>query len=71
MISESGLFMLLDKSVKPKAIELKRILYGDILPSIRKTGKYIVNSTDKKKLKRINFLHFYLHYINKNVYRLY
>jgi len=53
MISESGLFMLLDKSVKPKAIELKRILYGDILPSIRKTGKYIVNSTDRQKLKRI------------------
>lgn len=53
MISESGLFMLLDKSEKPKAIELKRILYGDILPSIRKTGKYIVNSADRIKLKKL------------------
>jgi hypothetical protein len=53
MISESGLFMLLDKSEKPKAIELKRILYSEILPSIRKTGKYIVNSNDKIKLKKL------------------
>lgn len=53
MISESGLFMLLDKSEKPKAKELKRILYGDILPSIRKTGKYIVNSADRIKLKKL------------------
>ena len=38
MISESGLYMLLDKSKKPKAIELKRILYTEVLPSIRQTG---------------------------------
>jgi len=34
MISESGLFMLLDKSEKPKAVELKKVLYTNILPSI-------------------------------------
>jgi len=27
MVSESGLYMLLDKSRKPKAIELKKLLY--------------------------------------------
>ena len=53
MISESGLFMLLDKSEKPKAVELKKILYTNILPSIRKTGKYSVNSVDKLKLRNL------------------
>ena len=53
MISESGLFMLLDKSQKPKAVELKRILYSNVLPSIRKTGKFTVNSVDKAKLKKL------------------
>jgi len=53
MISESGLFMLLDKSQKPKAVELKRILYSNVLPSIRKTGKFTVNSVDKEKLKKL------------------
>ena len=53
MISEAGLFMLLDKSEKPKALELKRLLYTDVLPSIRKTGKFSVNSEDKAKLKKL------------------
>jgi len=53
MVSEAGLFMLLDKSEKPKAVELKRILYSNVLPSIRKTGKFTVNSEDKAKLKKL------------------
>jgi prophage antirepressor-like protein len=53
MVSEVGLFMLLDKSTKPIAIELKNILYTNVLPSIRKTGKYSVNSEDKIKLKKL------------------
>ena len=53
MISEAGLFMLLDKSKKPKAIELKKILYTKVLPSIRKIGKFTVNSDDKLKLKKL------------------
>ena len=53
MVSESGLFMLLDKSQKPKALELKRVLYTNVLPSIRKTGKFSVNSEDKLKLKKL------------------
>jgi prophage antirepressor-like protein len=53
MVSESGLFMLLDKSKKSKAIALKRILYTEVLPSIRKTGEYKVNKEDKVKLKKL------------------
>ena len=53
MISEAGLFMLLDKSEKPKAVALKRILYTKVLPSIRKIGKFSVNSDDKLKLKKL------------------
>ena len=53
MISESGLFMILDKSEKPKANEFKRVLYTEVLPSIRKTGKFSVNSVDKLKLEKL------------------
>jgi len=53
MISESGLYMLLDKSKKPKAMELKRILYTEVLPSIRQTGAYKVNKEDRIKLKKL------------------
>lgn len=53
MVSESGLFMLLDKSKKSKALELKRILYTEVLPSIRKTGEYKLNKEDKFKLKKL------------------
>ena len=53
MISESGLFMLLDKSKKPKALELKKILYTEVLPSIRKTGEYKVGREDKLKLRNL------------------
>ena len=53
MISEVGLFMLLDKSKKPKALELKKILYTKVLPSIRKTGDYKSDKADKLKLKKL------------------
>jgi prophage antirepressor-like protein len=53
MVSESGLFMLLDKSKKSKALALKRILYTEVLPSIRKTGEYKLNKVDKLKLKKL------------------
>jgi prophage antirepressor-like protein len=53
MVSEVGLFMLLDKSKKTKAIELKRIIYTEVLPSIRKTGEYAVNKKEQLKLKKL------------------
>jgi prophage antirepressor-like protein len=53
MVSEVGLFMLLDKSKKTKAVELKRMIYTEVLPSIRKTGEYIVNKKEQIKLKKL------------------
>jgi len=53
MISEGGLYLLLNKSRKPIAIELKQELYTKVLPQIRKTGQYKANSTDKIKLKKL------------------
>ena len=53
MISEAGLYLLLNKSRKPYAEQLKTELYTKVLPSIRQTGEYKVNSTDKLKLKKL------------------
>ena len=48
MISEGGLYLLLDKSHKPLSIELKKQLYTQVLPSIRKSGQYKVNRNENK-----------------------
>ena len=53
MISESGLYFLLSKSNKKYAKLLLEKLFTDVLPSIRKTGKFSVNSEDKAKLKKL------------------
>jgi prophage antirepressor-like protein len=53
MISEAGLYLLLNKSRKPYAQQLKTELYTKVLPSIRKTGEYKVDSSDKLKLKKL------------------
>ena len=53
MISESGLFILLNKSKKPYAEKLKTEIYTKILPSIRQTGEYKVDNKDKLKLKKL------------------
>lgn len=38
-INQSGLYELMLRSKKPKAIEFKRWIVGDVLPSIKKYGK--------------------------------
>ena len=53
MISEGGLYLLLNKSHKPLAIELKNQLYTKVLPSIRKSGQYKLNSNDNKMIKNL------------------
>ena len=53
MNSEAGLYLLLNKSRKPYAQQLKNELYTKVLPSIRKTGEYKVDSVDKLKLKKL------------------
>lgn len=40
IINESGLYSLILKSIKPEAKKFKRWITHDVLPSIRKTGKY-------------------------------
>ena len=53
MINESGVYLLLSKSSKKIAKQLMENLFIDILPSIRKTGEYKVDSADKLKLKKL------------------
>ena len=53
MINESGVYLLLSKSSKKIAKKLMANLFIDILPSIRKTGEYKVDSVDKLKLKKL------------------
>lgn len=48
MINEPGLYRLVFGSKLPKAQELKRKVFREILPSIRKTGEY---RTEKRKLQ--------------------
>lgn len=40
MISEQGLYFVLGRSDKPKALPFQMWLAGDVLPAIRKTGAY-------------------------------
>jgi prophage antirepressor-like protein len=53
MISEAGLFILLNKSRKPYAETLKNEIFTKVLPSIRKTGDYKSDKKDKLKLKKL------------------
>ncbi len=53
MISETGVFMILDKSEKPIAVEIRKILNQDVLPSLRKNGKYEMTKEDKIKIKKL------------------
>ena len=51
MISEGVLYLLLNKSNKPIAVELKNQLYTKVLPSIRKTGQYKLDANENNKIK--------------------
>ena len=44
-ISEQGLYFLLGRSDKPKALPFQKWLAGEVLPSIRKHGMYALPST--------------------------
>lgn len=49
LINESGLYSLILTSKLPKAKEFKRWVTSEVLPSIRKTGKYEINSAPSTK----------------------
>lgn len=45
IINESGMYALIFSSRLPKAKEFKRWVTSEVLPAIRKTGRYIGNNT--------------------------
>jgi len=53
-INESGLYELLSKSTKPLARVFMDKYFTDIMPEIRKNGKYILNKQEMNKTKEIN-----------------
>ena len=53
-INESGLYTFLIKSKMAKAIEFQLWIINEVLPNIRKYGKYEINKKIKNKLKKLN-----------------
>lgn len=53
MISEAGLYFLLSKSNKAYSKLLLEELFTEILPSLRKTGKFNLNTTEKQNMKKL------------------
>jgi prophage antirepressor-like protein len=53
MINESGLYILLSKSSKKIAKDLMENLFIDILPSLRKTGKFNLNTNEKQNMLKL------------------
>ena len=53
-INESGLYEVLSKSTKPIAEIFKNKYFEEIMPELRKKGKYILKDSDKKELDKMN-----------------
>ena len=53
MVNESGLYYLLSQSNKPLARELSIKLFTEVLPELRKNGKFIMNATEKKSMRKL------------------
>ena len=53
-INESGLYEVLSKSTKPIAEIFKNKYFEEIMPELRKKGKYILKDPDKNKLDKMN-----------------
>lgn len=73
-ITESGLYSLIFSSKKPYALKFKNWIFDEVLPSIRKTGKYELNNTKNiKSLVDINCFNnkscCYLLHIKDNYYK--
>lgn len=52
-INEAGMYQLLNKSSKKIAAQLSNELFTKVLPEIRKTGKFILNSTEKQNMNKL------------------
>lgn len=55
-VSESGLYSLVLRSRKPEAREFKRWVTHEVLPSIRRHGAYMTESTLEKAVTEPDFL---------------
>jgi prophage antirepressor-like protein len=67
LINESGIYLLLSKSQKQLAKKLSEQLFTQVLPDLRKDGKFILNTADKKIMnKRTKKLKLYQSEINLN-----
>jgi prophage antirepressor-like protein len=53
-INEPGLYRLIFKSRKPEAEAFKTWVFGEVLPSIRRTGKYDVRDVRAKSVENRN-----------------
>ena len=64
-INESGLYEVLSKSSKPLAKIFMDKYFKEIMPEIRKTGKYISNKNDMDKINKLNdkINNYIVHYI--------
>lgn len=47
-LSEPGLYFFLGRSDKPKALPFQKWIAGEVLPSIRKTGRYVASGRPGK-----------------------
>ena len=57
LLSEHGLYFFLARSDKPKALPFQEWIAGEVIPSIRKTGKYeITNQARKESIAARNAL---------------
>ncbi|MGO9673563.1 MAG: Bro-N domain-containing protein, partial [Methylocella sp.] len=52
-VNEYGLYTLIIRSDKPKAREFRRWITHDVLPSIRKTGRYEARQQDQPQIEEI------------------
>jgi len=52
-INESGLYLLLSQSSKKVAKELSAKLFTEVLPELRKKGKFVLNTTEKRNMNKL------------------
>jgi prophage antirepressor-like protein len=53
MINESGLYVLLSRSNKQIAKNISEQLFSDVLPELRKNGKFVLTNPDKVKMNKL------------------
>ena len=52
VVSEAGMYEVVIRSDKPEAVDFRRWVTGDVLPSIRRTGVYAVPESREQQLAR-------------------